>query len=621
MPGRIKVNGVWKSIPNLFVKTQDLWAFVDEAYIKENGQWKKWFETIFAPSFSVSSRTTTSLSMTISNYSAIKNQYPSSTFSISTNVSGATVSSVSSTGTFTVSNIPSSNQGRSIKIEGITIVDANNSSRISSITTVTQPTAPTTTSLTALTYNSFSFVVDPYLSSPVEYEVTPQTPGVSTQITGTGTTRTITATGLSNPNTTTGAASTAIVHVISKIPDPQNTGSFISSPTTAVVGSGLSILDPSISQGAVSATSFSINLSNTDHTKYNYKVSVAGVLDQYTTSNSFTYTNASPSTSYSVSVRAEDKSNANIYTVSNTISITTSAAFSAVGGTIVENNSQYTTYKFTSTGSFTLSVASNVSYSIVGGGGAGASWSRSTYNAFSATGGPNGAGGGGGGGCVHNGTFSGLNTGTYTISIGAGGAGSFGSIGQNGNSSSISGIQDATAPGGYRGGGYNGGRGLQLSQSEVPSRSGAGGGSAAWATWSGGIRSTFSPNGGYGNTRGGNGAVTGSAVNNFAGGGGGGSSSSGSLVAAGSGSTLSFGDSLRYAAGGQAAGGGPGSSYSLDGAGGGQEQFSSSNPTSGSANRGGGGGGGHNFWQTSSPTTSTIGGNGGSGVVFVRIFK
>jgi hypothetical protein len=124
-------------------------------------------------------------------------------------------------------------------------------------------------------------------------------------------------------------------------------------------------------------------------------------------------------------------------------------SFAATGGTIITSGS-YTYHLFTGSGSFTISIGSKtVNYLVVGGGG----------------GGGDRHGGGGGAGGVLSGTWT-ATSGTYTVTVGAGGYhgatteggqtqyGTPNGAGSKGGDSSISSV--ATAYGGGGGGSYDG---------------------------------------------------------------------------------------------------------------------------------------------------------------------
>ena len=135
---------------------------------------------------------------------------------------------------------------------------------------------------------------------------------------------------------------------------------------------------------------------------------------------------------------------------------TSGTTFSTTGSPTSDTTvSGKTTLKYTGSGTFVLSSGSpDVRYLVVGGGGGGAG----------------GAGGGGGAGGFLTGTKSSLASGTYTVTIGAGGAGrTSGLHGSNGANSSFAGVvasgggggaeNNSSAPAGADGGSGGGGGG------------------------------------------------------------------------------------------------------------------------------------------------------------------
>ncbi|MFA5780361.1 MAG: glycine-rich domain-containing protein [Elusimicrobiota bacterium] len=169
------------------------------------------------------------------------------------------------------------------------------------------------------------------------------------------------------------------------------------------------------------------------------------------------------------------------------------AGVSATGGTITEVGG-YRIHTFTSDGTFTINVATNVEVLVVaGGGGAGGS-----------SNGQGGGGGGGAGGYQYNASFAVIAQ-AYTVTVGGGGAG--GAADSRGTSGSNSIFSSLTATGGGGGGdGANAGTTVGLN-----------GGSGGGAGYKGYTLSTpGTGTGGQGNNGGQNGATSG------AGGGGGG---------------------------------------------------------------------------------------------------
>ncbi len=244
------------------------------------------------------------------------------------------------------------------------------------------------------------------------------------------------------------------------------------------------------------------------------------------------------------------------------------------GGTIT-TSSGYRIHSFTSSGTFTNTIASlSVEYLIIAGGGAGGHDSGSD---------PRVAGGGGGAGGYRTGTSS-QSTGAKTITVGAGGGNN-----SNGSNSSALGY---TSTGGGRGGStgsYSGGNG------------GSGGGGAAYDTVSGGSGTSGQGNNGASGVNG--------EINKSGGGGGAGSAGSTTPGPGGSGSSSSItGSSVTRAGGG--GGGTEASGAGSGGSGGGGNGSAGGSGSAGSANTGGGGGG--SGWPVSSSAS------GGSGIVILR---
>lgn len=259
------------------------------------------------------------------------------------------------------------------------------------------------------------------------------------------------------------------------------------------------------------------------------------------------------------------------------VTTTGSPTHTTVGG--------YEIYKYTGSGTFQItSGTADVEYLVVGGGGAGGS---------------SGAGmGGGGAGGFRTGTLPSMATGTYAVTVGAGGVAS----GASGATSTFSTIN---ASGGGGGGKLSATTGL----------SGGSGGGGAAANGIGGSGNTPPTAPSQGNDGGTNNSVS------ISGGGGGGAGAPGiggtdTIVGdGGTGLTSSIALLTTCPAGGTApdcyyaGGGGGGRSnvpYTVGGTGGG-----GATATNGTANTGGGGGG-------RGPSTPGVFGTGGSGVVIVR---
>ena len=302
--------------------------------------------------------------------------------------------------------------------------------------------------------------------------------------------------------------------------------------------------------------------------------------------------NAGVGTAHGTLVYNSQTKEVQVYSADNAWAAVYEEPFVATGGTKSTSGSK-TIHTFTSPGTFSVTSGSNTNleYLVVAGGG--------------------GAGGGGGGaGGYRTGTGFSVGTGSYSVTVGAGGNGGSGGPIPPGNAGNNSVFSTITAAGGGSGGGAGGSGGN--------GGSGGGGGQDAGSAGSGNTPPTSPPQGnnggvtqrnGYGGAGGGGGAgqagsnaVTASPV--IARGGAGGNGTANSIS----------GSSVTYAGGGgggcntntsPAPGPGPGGSGG-GGTGAFQHQTSGSNA---SINTGGGGGGA----EYDGPS----GGNGGSGIVIL----
>lgn len=289
---------------------------------------------------------------------------------------------------------------------------------------------------------------------------------------------------------------------------------------------------------------------------------------------------------------------------------TARSAFGADIATVVSNATDVTVtsdalasgealYVYTETNkvfNFTLSGQSKVWVLVVGGGGAGGTGMTASDTAGQ-------AGGGGGGGFIETNGLK-LASGTYTISVGAGGAPSTWA-GKNGGDSYIRVGSDDM----FRA--YGGGGGVRANRGPgIAGASGGGGSLKSGETGTGGTAEDGQGNvGGKGKFHGG-------------GGGGGGAGGAGADTPAvqvggdgGAGKESAItGKAVAYAGGG---GGGASGGTSANGGGGGRGGSSSAAPTQGTDGLGGGGGGG----GAASTSANRNGANGGSGIVIIRVAK
>lgn len=264
----------------------------------------------------------------------------------------------------------------------------------------------------------------------------------------------------------------------------------------------------------------------------------------------------------------------------------------ATGGTIYYGADGYTYHKFTSSGTFTPTVALTCDALVVAGGGGG---------------GTNTGGGGGGAGGLLAFTSQSLSATGYTVTVGAGGAGGTSLDGTNGADSQFGALTLV------KGGG--GGAGANQTSPRAGVTGGSGGGGSSGNT---------------GNNPGAGGSATsgqgnaGGASTNSSGGGGGGAGAVGATGATGVGgdglntystwaTITSSGANNGYYAGGGAGSWYPGGTGRAGGLGGGGTggNYQGNTQTAGTANTGGGGGAGGG--------TSTINAQpGGSGIVIIR---
>jgi len=272
----------------------------------------------------------------------------------------------------------------------------------------------------------------------------------------------------------------------------------------------------------------------------------------------------------------------------------------ASGGNIVITDGSYWYHAFTSSGTFTPSVALTADYLVVAGGGAGGS-----HNA-----GGGGAGGlrstvtaTGGGGSPESPLSLSANT-VYTAIIGAGGVGLLDARGGSGSNSTFASI---TCIGGGGGSGNNNGQG--------PTSGGSGGAGGANVANPGaaGTANQGYAGGGGGNTAGGGGGGAGviGQSSTSSGSAAGGNGGDGIWTALSDATKLGQLSSTHY----YLAGGGGGSAYigntqGTGGLGGGSAGTLNTLPSNGAANTGGGGGAENRL--------DYKGGNGGSGIIIIR---
>ena len=267
----------------------------------------------------------------------------------------------------------------------------------------------------------------------------------------------------------------------------------------------------------------------------------------------------------------------------------------ASGGTITTPADGFKYHTFTSSGTFTVTAGLNtIEVAVVAGGGAGGGdASGATFY----------SGGGGAGGVVYHPSYL-VTSGSYTVTVGAGGTPNAASNGWGGNgaNSVFGNITAIGGGGGARGNGDN----------TSPVYTGLSGGSGGGGGSNGGVGGSPLTPLGSGTSYGGRGFNS-----SGIGGGGGGATSAGGTVAGPGGNGIHlFTTGSKYAGGGGAGvfSGNPTANAGTDGGGNGGywngSDSSNSSGLPGTANRGGGGGGiGYNLGT---------GGAGGSGIVIVR---
>ena len=464
--------------------------------------------------------------------------------------------------------------------------------------------------------------------------------GLASSFTATSTPGSITGTGASSPVTVTGLTlGTSYTFTVissngygnSLATSPSNSITTTSVPQAPTIGTAT---DSATAAGGTVSLTFTAGATG-GKTITNYKYSTDGTtytaLSPEQTTSPLTISGLTNAVSTTIRLKAVNSNGDS--TASSASNSVTPTQFSATGGTTVTSGG-YKYHTFTSNGTFQITSGSkNIQMLVVAGGGSGGS---------------QGSGSGAGAGGLRSQTISGT-TGSYTVTVGAGGAAqSSPARGNNGNTSSVSG-NGMTAYNTTGGGGgatdYGYGQSFGLSGGSGGGE-GRSGGTGNYASAPGaGNAGAYSPS--EGNT-GGYGAMSnvwyrdGSPQNPVAwGGGGGGAGAVGGNGIGGSASAQKGGDggagSSAYSAWGLAtstghnvsgtvyyAGGGgandPGAylapwttAVGAGGNGGGAAGGSGPNSTGGgnaTANTGGGGGGGQGYIYG--------GGAGGSGIVIIR---
>lgn len=290
------------------------------------------------------------------------------------------------------------------------------------------------------------------------------------------------------------------------------------------------------------------------------------------------------------------------------------------GGTVTTSGN-FRIHSFTSSGTFTNTVA-NLSgqYLVIAGGGGGGSTDGQQDDTGGAGGG--GAGGyrcsvtsessGGGASAESAATFGASN---YTITVGAGGSGGTGTTNNTGATDGTDGNNSSIVGSGVSITSTGGGGGAKSTTSAFNGRSGGSGGGASGY-------STSTSTGGSGTS--GQGFAGASTTTGVGGGGGGAGEAGGTDNTAGDGSPFDGGDGVassitgssvtRAGGGASEQGGGGASGAAGDGGGGQSAQRNVQDAGDGTVNTGSGGGAG----ADSNNASEVNGGNGGSGIVIIR---
>jgi hypothetical protein len=686
MPGHVKVGGTWRSLVAPLVRISppeglaDQWRSMVSAFVKIDGAWRPWFSTVVAPSFVVTSRTTTTIDYSITNYD---NRY---TYTITTNV-GTITAPTASTRRVTVT---ASTIGTEVTISGFaTYLGAN--SPVVSFSTSATPTTPTLGTATPTSFTSFTVEITNY-NAFANYNVSVtagtwmrsgstitvsslNSPGSSSTVTVTaqnptylvnsaaatriGTSQSLVAPILSSSNITRNSFRISVTNIQSGYtytattptnPSGSPTTISQSSPSTGIFDysgaapsqtfsvtvtasiSGFtttssinvttsSLVQPLLVSENITATSFTVRVTNIQF-GYTYTASSnvgGGLITSSPQNGTFNFTNASPNIGYRITVTGTVDG----YSTSNFIDLTTLPRVSVSGGTQYDSGI-YRIIEFNQSGSITVNQATSFECILVGGGGGGGNYSNSTYTTTAGVPntGPNGGAGGGGGGRFITANFNGVVSTTYSIGVGNGGSATSSGQGGDGSSSSISGGSVSIFAGG---GGGGGGAGTATGRSGSGTNPGAGGGGGGQRRWDGsGTSQNVSALGGGGVGIGGSGFSSSNLFANHAGGGGaGGAGSSGGNASANTGGngaagfgTTFMGVGLQYYGAGGGGGGFVSGGFPGNSGWAGQGQEAQFIATGGPAGSGGGGGGGTNYYSS-----TVMSGSGGRGRVALRYVR
>lgn len=476
MAGFIKdSDGIWANIvPRIRVDdtgSSSDWRRPTSGWIKTASGWKQWYAgNVADPILSIASTTTTSVTITITNYNAA-HTYQNLV---------STVGTVSrSTNTITVTGLTA---GQAVTVS-IRASFLGTPSEITQITTSSSPDQPTFGASSGTTFTQFTIPITNYNSS-YTYSITTSAgtqsrsgsditisglsgPGASATVSVTATTPqgrsssvgqvTRSTTSLINPTISATPQLTGFLVVIGNTqpgytysvtatgpkvltitPDSGSTTNYTitgagpsESYTIAVVGSTGGYSTPAINPTPTPSTTSSLTnpalsvssgvrslvgtISTGYDSTYTYTWSInPNVGTKNISGSSCTFSGLTPNTSYTISVFGT-KNGYNTTTASSTNSTLT--RWSTTGTLAVPvSYPGYTLLQFTSAGSITYNEAiNNVRVAVVGGGGAGGSTAASETTWWIAS-------GGGGGGEVVQQTVNEPAATTRTVTIGAGGA-------------------------------------------------------------------------------------------------------------------------------------------------------------------------------------------------------
>ena len=282
MAGYIKENGsTWKQIvPRIRVENSGVdsdWKKPDSAWIKTASGWKQWYaNNVPAPTLSVTSSTTTSVTISITNYNAIYTySTPTATFGTASR----------SAGTITVTGLTAGQATTVSIISNLLGTDSDPGQILTSST----PATPTFAQSTNVTFTSFTVPISNY-NATYSYTVTTNAGTVTRNGAD------INVAGLSGPN------SSATITVTATTPQGR------SAAPTQVIRSSQALIVPTISTSNPTLQGFSISVGNVSagytYTVTAYKTSNPneGIALTKINDTSYTASGGAPNTSYTAAV-------------------------------------------------------------------------------------------------------------------------------------------------------------------------------------------------------------------------------------------------------------------------------------------------------------------------------